>query len=192
MVGTLCASRASFLQTSSLQPNASRTRGRSLAILVVDHAEVYIPQAVAGRLGVPHRSGRQLHPDTPFRRSGRVDRGPKRHCGRYRNHYEELWPRPAVGGAVSRLGRPRRRGRSRPILPLPCPGLGTDPRPIAGHADTWPDRPDDRAVGRPAARHSGRGAGGLGDGPRDHDGGAAGAGDAGLLVRSGHDRPASA
>src|SRR6266481_6625242 len=52
---------------------------------------------------------------------------------------------------------------------------------------TWADGPRDRAVDRPAA---GGGEGGLGDGPRDHDGGTAGTGDAGLLVRSGHDRPA--
>src|SRR6266481_1252537 len=129
-----------------------------LAIVVVDNAMVHLPQAVAGRPGVPHRSGRQLHLDASFRRSGRVHRRPERQRGRYRDHYQELWPRPAVGGAVSRLGGPRCHGRSRPILPLPCAGLGTDPRPVAGHSDTWPDRPFYRAVGRPAARHSGGGA----------------------------------
>src|ERR1700676_383668 len=162
----------------------------SLAIVFVDNAFVYIPQSVAGRLGVPNRPGRQLHLDTPFRRSGRLDRRSERHRGGCRHHYEELWPRPAVGGAVSRMGRPRCRGRSRPILSLSRPGLGTDPRPITGHSDAWRDRPCDRAVGRAAAGHFGGGAGGLGDGPRHHDGGTAGTGDAGLLVRSGHDRPA--
>src|SRR6266849_6632920 len=45
-------------------------------------------------------------------------------------------------------------------------------------------------AGHAAEGRSGGGARGLGDGPRHHDGSTAGASDAGLLVRPGHDRPA--
>jgi hypothetical protein len=59
------------------------------AIVVLGYDLVYRPQTVAGRLGLPNRSGRQLHLDTPFRRSRRVHRRSERQRGRYRHHYEK-------------------------------------------------------------------------------------------------------
>src|SRR3979409_206923 len=47
--------------------------------------------------------------------------------------------------------RPRGRGGPGCILPLSRAVRGTDPRPAAGYADAWPDRPCDRAADRAAA-----------------------------------------